>query len=47
MSFECPYYLDHYCKLQQGKCNPGIGKCILKGKAEKVRKINHDKDNKG
>ncbi|GEM_PF-3262303 len=42
MSFECPYYLDHYCRLQQGACNPAVGKCILKGKAVKAK---HLKDN--
>ncbi|HEY9125242.1 MAG TPA: hypothetical protein PK252_14100 [Bacteroidales bacterium] len=41
MSFECPYYNDNYCRLQQGKCQPAIGKCILKGKVKRAK----DEDN--
>ncbi len=39
MSFECPYYLEDRCKLQQGKCVPAVGKCILKGKMNRFKEV--------
>jgi hypothetical protein len=41
MSFECPYFLEDYCKLQKGNCQPAIGKCILKGKAIRAKDETH------
>jgi hypothetical protein len=40
LSFECPYFLEDHCKLQNGKCKPAIGKCILKGKLIRAKDIN-------
>ncbi len=45
MGFECPHYLEGHCRLQNGACQPAIGKCILKGKAVKARHI-QQKDKK-
>jgi hypothetical protein len=38
MSFECPYFLENTCKLQNGPCQPAKGKCILRGKAKLANK---------
>lgn len=47
MGFECRYYSDNYCRLQQGNCIPAIGKCILKGKATRAKdcKLNEKESN--
>lgn len=37
MSFDCPYFQDSKCVLQNGLCKPAIGKCVLKGKASRAK----------
>lgn len=37
MSFDCPYFQNNSCVLQNGLCKPAIGKCILKGKATRAK----------
>jgi hypothetical protein len=32
MSWDCPYWVDEICKLNDLTCKPGKGKCILKGR---------------
>jgi hypothetical protein len=46
MSFECPYYNENKCRLQNGPCHPAIGKCILKGKVERAKDVEKKKNNK-
>jgi hypothetical protein len=34
---DCRYNIDNECKLKNTPCNPAIGKCILKGKVERMK----------
>lgn len=45
MSFDCRYYSDHKCMLQNGMCKPAIGKCILKGKVSRAKDELEDLEN--
>jgi hypothetical protein len=46
MSFECPYFLEDKCKLQNGLCHPAKGKCILKGKVHLASEYGNDNSEK-
>ncbi len=45
MSFECPYYNNNKCHRMNSVCNPGKGKCILKGKVVQIKDNKYDKSN--
>lgn len=34
MSFECPHLQNGICDLNELDCEPGKGKCVLKGRFE-------------
>jgi len=32
MSWDCPYWIDDICQLNEMACKPGKGHCVLKGR---------------
>jgi len=48
MGFECPYFLENKCRLQNTHCIPAKGKCILKGKvklaSDYIKKTEEEKE---